>query len=420
MGDVSDNDKTTDRTTDRLGEGGAPDGARPVDASSTTSEPVTHPGDIVEDIDDLDQQLDDAPGTPIGASANPAEAPADGVRGETPTEQLDLYALTGRAAPKRIEPLPQTGSYAAADADFAARDDAPVEEPAVGGAAGAAADSRDSDLHADARTSTPAASAADGADAAAPGDGSSPDAETTVAPPLFAGAAGAGAAAGAATRDESATTEIHAGGYGAEPSTETTVIGAPADAYGDGYPADEEDDGPDPRRGTLDFGLLLLRLGLGGMLLLHGLSTFFGFGGSGGIGQLQGKLADYAYASTFATAVPTVEVIAGGLLVLGLATPLGAALALTLSAFLAMHEVASGGVGWNVAGEGSGPVQLQLLLTAGALALQFTGPGRYGLDFSRRWSRRPLVSSWFFCVLAIAGAVAAWWLATGSLPFAGA
>ncbi|WP_448851094.1 DoxX family protein [Corynebacterium sp. 335C] len=455
---MSDNDKTTDRTTDLPGADGVP-GDRPVDASSTTSAPPTRPGEMVDDVDDLDMQLDEAAAPATAGSATPLrredldgadaadaadEADAAVARDDVPrdadsadaattgvvpvvggsldgdraaaggadetaaaggapaaagtagaasvpaaeedaaTEHLDLYALTGRAAPKRIEPLPKTGSYAAADADFAGRD-----EPAV-----------------------------------------DPDAETTVAPAAVAGGAGGAAVAGGAAAGGALAADPEPARYADDAPGETTVMGAPAGvagqpaAYGDDYPEDEHDEDPahDPRRGTLDFGLLLLRLGVGGLLLLHGLSTFFGFGGSAGLTGLQQEFASagYGYASILSVAVPTLQVIAGGLLVLGLATPLGAGIALALSAFLTMFEVATGsGAGWNILGEGSAAVQVQLLLTASALALQFTGPGRYGLDFSRRWSRRPLASSWIFCILAIAAAVAAWWFVTGTLPFVG-
>ncbi|WP_075691687.1 DoxX family protein [Corynebacterium sphenisci] len=227
-------------------------------------------------------------------------------------------------------------------------------------------------------------------------------------------------AAPAAAPAEPAPTEV-----AAAPLPAAAVAGGAGTAVAEpAAPAEDDflEEEPDPRRGTLDLGLLLLRLGVGGMLLLHGLTTFFGFGGAPGIGALQSSFADAAWnvPEVMAVAVPTVEVIAGGLLVLGLATPLGAALALVISAFLTMAEVAMGPGGWNIAaGEGAEAVRLQLLLTAGALALQFTGPGRYGLDATRGWARRPLASSWIFCLIAIAAAVALWWLVTGTLPFVG-
>ncbi|HHT31505.1 MAG TPA: DoxX family protein, partial [Corynebacterium sp.] len=212
----------------------------------------------------------------------------------------------------------------------------------------------------------------------------------------------------------------YADGTTAAPVVGTAGAATVADADDRDF-RDEDEDGRalDPRRGTLDFGLLLLRLGVGGMLLMLGLATFFQFGGAPGIGALEAQFADngYNFAGIIAVAIPTVQVIAGGLLVLGLATPLGAALALAISAFLTMFEVAVGDSGWNVLAAGAEPVRLHLALTAAALALQFTGPGRYGIDFSRGWARRPLASSWIFCILAIAAAVGLWYLVSGQLPF---
>ena len=154
---------------------------------------------------------------------------------------------------------------------------------------------------------------------------------------------------------------------------------------------------------------------------MHGLATFFQFGGAPGLADLEATFADnnYAYAGIIAAVIPTVQIVAGGLLVLGLATPLGAALALAISAFVTMFEVATGNHGWNILAEGAELVRLQLALTVAALALQFTGPGSYGVDFSRGWARRPLASSWIFCLLAIAAAVGLWYLTSGTLPFVG-
>lgn len=184
------------------------------------------------------------------------------------------------------------------------------------------------------------------------------------------------------------------------------------------YLDDEEEE---TRRGTIDFGLLILRLGLGALLVIQGLTTFLGWGGSGGTGAIAADFEanNFALASVMATAIPTVQLLAGALLILGLATPLGAALALALSAYLSMYEVATASAGATFVGSEASGIQLQLLVTVIALAIQFTGPGRIGIDFSRGWARRPLASSWIFCILAVAAAVGLWWLTTNTLPFVG-
>lgn len=219
-----------------------------------------------------------------------------------------------------------------------------------------------------------------------------------------AGAAGAAGVAGA--------------GVGAAGATAATTTAAADDDEDTDFYDDNE---PEHRRGTTDFGLLLLRLGLGALLLVHGLTTLLGWGNSGGTTALETQFSqnNFALGPVMATAIPTVQLIAGALLILGLATPLAAALALALSAYLSMFDVATSANGVNIVGQDSSSLQLQLLMTAMALGLQFTGPGRIGIDFGRGWARRPLASSWIFGILSIAAAIGLWWLTTGTLPFIG-
>lgn len=222
-----------------------------------------------------------------------------------------------------------------------------------------------------------------------------------------AGAAGAAGAAGVA-----------GAGVGAAGATAATTTAAADDDEDTDFYDDNE---PEHRRGTTDFGLLLLRLGLGALLLVHGLTTLLGWGNSGGTTALETQFSqnNFALGPVMATAIPTVQLIAGALLILGLATPLAAALALALSAYLSMFDVATSANGVNIVGQDSSSLQLQLLMTAMALGLQFTGPGRIGIDFGRGWARRPLASSWIFGILSIAAAIGLWWLTTGTLPFIG-
>ncbi|KGF15971.1 DoxX family protein [Corynebacterium freneyi] len=352
----------------------------------------TGAGPIAGDADGSDEaiaaatssSLDDADVDAAGAD-EPEEA---GEAAETQViPRRDIYAVAGRTAPQTIEPLAKTEDYREADADFADAAEQPTQvAPAV------ADDDVPETMVVDDRSDLDARDdyARDydrddyDRDDALLDEGAAPTAGTV-------GAAGAAGVAGA------------------------TV----ADSDDPDFRDDDRDRDFDPRRGTLDLGLLLLRLGVGGMVLMLGLATFFQFGGAPGIGTLEAQFAanGYNFAGVIAVAIPTVQVIAGGLLVLGLATPLGAALALAISAFLTMFEVAVGDSGWNVLAAGAEPVRLQLALTASALALQFTGPGRYGIDFSRGWARRPLASSWIFCLLAIAAAVALWYFSAGQLPF---
>lgn len=347
-------------------------GAEPDDGARSEVIDGTGAGPLAGGADGADET--------VAAATSDSSAPIDDADETQVIPRRDIYAAAGRTAPQKIEPLAKTDDYREADADFAA--DSDVDQPTQIAPAATGYD-RDADAGADADR-TDLTVRTDRHDDALLDDGTYADG-TTAAPVV--GTAGAATVADADDRD-----------------------------FRD---EDEDDRALDPRRGTLDFGLLLLRLGVGGMLLMLGLATFFQFGGAPGIGAMEAQFADngYNFAGIIAVAIPTVQVIAGGLLVLGLATPLGAALALAISAFLTMFEVAVGDSGWNVLAAGAEAVRLHLALTAAALALQFTGPGRYGIDFSRGWARRPLASSWIFCILAIAAAIGLWYLTAGQLPF---
>ncbi|WPF67053.1 MULTISPECIES: DoxX family membrane protein [unclassified Corynebacterium] len=177
----------------------------------------------------------------------------------------------------------------------------------------------------------------------------------------------------------------------------------------------EEEETPEVRRGTLDFGLLILRLGLGGWLILHSLSVFFHLGGSAGLSGLEAQYAAYTQPQALAVAIPAASLAAGVFVLLGLITPLFAAAATVVTGFMAADALAHSHSGLDVF---SWPdnVWLYMVLGAAAIALQFTGPGRYALDFSRGWARRPLASAWLGLVLAAAGLGALWWFGAGINP----
>ena len=202
----------------------------------------------------------------------------------------------------------------------------------------------------------------------------------------------------------------------------TPVQQAPAQAtpVDPGYPEEPfEEDEPDARRGTMDLGLFLIRLFFGAALILHSVSVFFRLGNGGGISGLEEQFSGYESAGVLAIAVPGVELAAGILLVLGLVTPLAAALAITVTAFLALHQINISDTPVNPAQWGDA-VRFGALMTVVAVGLQLTGPGRVSLDFSRSWARRPLWSSIVFALIGIGCAIGLWWLVTGGAnPFNG-
>ncbi|MDX3529640.1 DoxX family protein [Streptomyces sp. ID05-39B] len=125
-----------------------------------------------------------------------------------------------------------------------------------------------------------------------------------------------------------------------------------------------------------DLGLLLLRLGTGGVLMAHGAQKLFGwFGGHGleGTGQFMESVG-YAPGRASATAAGLAETGGGALLALGLATPAaGAAAAGAMAGASAVH-VPNG----FFAQSGGYEYAASLGLTAAGLAV--TGPGRLSLD----------------------------------------
>ncbi|RSZ66113.1 DoxX family protein [Corynebacterium hylobatis] len=174
-------------------------------------------------------------------------------------------------------------------------------------------------------------------------------------------------------------------------------------------------DAPDHRRGTIDFGLLIVRVMLGLWLILEAVGTFFRLGGNPGLSGLEADYAGYLAPGGLAIIVPALQLAAGVFLLLGLITPVFAMVATVATSFTALHELTTSGAGLNVFAWPES-VWLSLVLLGSSLALQFTGPGFISLDYGRSWARRPLVSSWIFLVLAIAGGIALWWFGAGVNP----
>jgi putative oxidoreductase len=136
-----------------------------------------------------------------------------------------------------------------------------------------------------------------------------------------------------------------------------------------------------------DLGLLLLRLGAGGVLAAHGTQKLFGwFGGHGieGTGQFMESVG-YRPGRASATASGLAETGGGALLALGLATPAaGAAAAGAMGGAAAVHTP-------NGFFNQSGGYEYAATLGLAATGLAVTGPGRLSLDhtlghvFDRGW-----------------------------------
>jgi putative oxidoreductase len=179
---------------------------------------------------------------------------------------------------------------------------------------------------------------------------------------------------------------------GFENSSTTTVLSRPDSSH--------DDDGPvRPSyawHGGLDFGLLVLRLVIGGTFVAHSLQKLFGLWGGLGIDGFARYLGSFGFTQTTLLSWITGigELVGGVLLVLGLFTPVGAAAVLAVVANVIYLK-------WN-AGFFEPPVgfEREALLAAGAFSLLFTGPGRISLDRPTPWGRRPVPLGLFMLIVA--------------------
>ncbi|NEW46605.1 DoxX family protein [Nocardia cyriacigeorgica] len=173
------------------------------------------------------------------------------------------------------------------------------------------------------------------------------------------------------------------------------------------------------RRGTLDLGLFLLRLVVGGTFLYHGMQKLAGwFDGPGidGTREMMEK-GGWDHPSLSAAMLIAGEVGGGILLILGLATPLaaGAVLAVILDAW-ALKQGMHRDFQYTM---GPGAVELETILAGTAAVIILTGPGRWALDRNRGWATRPAWGSFVVLLLAIAAAAGAWWYLHGGNPLVG-
>lgn len=176
----------------------------------------------------------------------------------------------------------------------------------------------------------------------------------------------------------------------------------------------------EPRRGTLDLGLFVLRLVVGYTFIYHGLQKLTGwFHGPGldGTKQMM-ETGGWDYPSLSTALVIAGELGGGILLVLGLATPLaaGAVLATILTAWMWKQGMIAG-FQYN-AGTPTG-VELDTILAGAALAIILTGPGRWSFDRARGWATRPAYGSFTVVLLAIAAAIASYIFLHGGNPLTG-
>ncbi|WP_049793746.1 DoxX family membrane protein [Hoyosella subflava] len=167
-------------------------------------------------------------------------------------------------------------------------------------------------------------------------------------------------------------------------------------------------------RGTLEFGLFILRLLVGGALIADGVRHLLGQSGGLGMGGLETLFTDAGYqsASIVAIAVMSAQIGGGLLLLLGLATPVGAAVSVAalMNVWLA-HQTAEPGL----QGIGTPELEVALVLAVAAGALALTGPGRISMERSAGWSTRPRWGSSVLLFLGIVGGACAWIFLSGQV-----
>jgi putative oxidoreductase len=165
---------------------------------------------------------------------------------------------------------------------------------------------------------------------------------------------------------------------------------------------------------------MLLRVGLGALLIAHGLQKAFGWWGGSGLGGFEQSLADFGYqhANILTYVGAGAQIGAGALLVLGLFTPLAAAAALAylINGLLASVTAQSDHGYFPFFLPEGHEYQVTLIVLAAALTL--TGPGRYGFDAGRGWARRPFIGSFIALLVGIGAGIAVWVFLNGANPLA--
>jgi putative oxidoreductase len=159
----------------------------------------------------------------------------------------------------------------------------------------------------------------------------------------------------------------------------------------------------------MSYGLLLLRVVIGLIFAAHGAQKLFGWWDGPGPAGTRGWLGSLGFrpAGLFAALVMAQEFGGGLLLAFGFLTPLGT-LAVTSSMVVAVALVHWKNGLWGA----KGGYEFNLALTAGAVALAATGPGRFSIDHALGWDDN--LSGLWWAVGAVAVAAVGGFLAIAS------
>ena len=127
-----------------------------------------------------------------------------------------------------------------------------------------------------------------------------------------------------------------------------------------------------------DLGLLILRLSIGGLMLLHGISKIFN-----GIGGIEQMVTGLNLPAIFAYGVYIGEVIAPLFIITGVATR-AASVVFAINCLVAMFMAHSADI-LTLSPQGGWAVELLGLYLLGAIALIFAGGGKYALSKKYIW-----------------------------------
>ena len=127
-----------------------------------------------------------------------------------------------------------------------------------------------------------------------------------------------------------------------------------------------------------DFGLLILRITIGFLMLLHGISKF-----KGGLDFISGMLVEKGLPGFFAYGVIIGEILAPILIIIGFRTRI-AALILAFNCLVAVLMAHSQDI-FKLSDHGGWELDLLGLYFFTAIALFFTGGGKFATSKSNKW-----------------------------------
>lgn len=126
-----------------------------------------------------------------------------------------------------------------------------------------------------------------------------------------------------------------------------------------------------------DFGLLVLRIVVGALMLLHGIAKLKG------VSFIEGRLESVGLPSILAYGVYITEIVAPLMLIIGYKTRL-ASLVFAIGMLSAILLVHTGDI-LTRTGSGGWGIELQALFLFGAIALFYTGGGKYAVNSGNKW-----------------------------------